>query len=188
MPRCLTCSYELVFLEERLRYKCAKCGRAFLQKFIENQAFRVWNDQLRSFGMRELMSEIGRMEEEKQKKRELIEFNKINRALRLLFAGPPRKRVSVTPEERKIREREHSQKWRENNPEKVKITKKRYFEDHRPQTYAYLKAWRMSNLGKSRLKQRANPLEKKTGQNGPRNARIHSQHGLNETSQPTRSR
>ena len=154
IPRCPNCSYDLVFLENRLRYKCAKCGRAFLRKFVENRDFRLWNRQLRGFGMRELMSEIGLMEEEKQKKRELTEFNKINRALRLLFTSPQRKRDSVTPEERKIREREHSQKWRENNPEKVKIMKRRYFEDHRTQTYAYLKGWRASNLDKSRLKQR----------------------------------
>ena len=38
-----------------------------MQKLVENRAFRLWNNQLRGFGMRELMSEIGRMEEEKQK-------------------------------------------------------------------------------------------------------------------------
>ena len=125
-----------------------------MQKLVENMDFRTRNNQLRSFGMRELASETARIEEEKQKKRELRELNRISRAMRLMFAGPPRKRAIATPEERKVREREHSQKWRENNPEKVKIMKKLYFEDHRTQTYAYLKGWRASNLDKSRLKQR----------------------------------
>ena len=154
IQRCPNCSYKLVFLENRLRYKCAKCGRAFLQKLVENMDFRTRNNQLRSFEMRELMSETARIEEEKQKKKGLRELSRINRAMRLMFAGPPRKRAIVTPEERKIREREHSQKWRENNPERVKIMKRMYFEDHRTQTYAYLKGWRTSNLDKSRLKQR----------------------------------
>ncbi len=43
MPTCPNCNYKLVFLENRLGYKCAKCGRLFLQKFIENRDFRIWN-------------------------------------------------------------------------------------------------------------------------------------------------
>ena len=127
MARCPHCSYNLVFLENRLRYKCAKCGRAFLQKFAENRDFRTRNNQLRSFGMQELASETARIEEEKQKKRELRELNRISRAMRLMFAGPPRKRTIATPEEKKAREREHSQKWRENNPGESKNHEKTIF-------------------------------------------------------------
>ena len=153
MPHCPTCSYNLVFLERRLRYKCAKCGRAFLQKFVESRDFRLWNRQLRSFGMRKLLSEVGQIEVEKQKKREVKELNKISRGLRFLFAGRGRP-ASASSEERRVREVEYNRKWRENNPEKVKILRRRYLEKHREQRYSYLKAWRVSNLDKFRLNQR----------------------------------
>ena len=138
IPHCPTCSYNLVFLEKRLRYECAKCGRAFLRKFVENRDFRLWNRQLRSFEMQELMFEISRMEEEKQKKRELRELNRISQGLRFLFAGQGR-RPSASYEERRVKEVEYNRKWRENNPEKVKILRKRYLEKHREQRYSYLK-------------------------------------------------
>ena len=153
MPRCPTCSYGLVFLERRLRYKCAKCGRGFLQKFVENGAFRAWNRQLRDFGIRELMSEVSQMEEEKQKKRKLKELNMINKGLRLLFAGQGRK-ASASSEERRVREVEYNREWRENNPGKLKILRRRYFEKHQEQRYSYLKAWRKANPASSRLKER----------------------------------
>ena len=153
MPRCPNCSYNLVFLEKRLRYKCAKCGRGFLQKLVENRDFRLWNRQLRGFGMGELMSEICLMEEEKQKKRELRKLNSTSRALKILFAGQGR-RASASSEERRLREAEYNRKWRESNPEKVKILRRRYFEKYRGQRYSYLKAWRKANPAKSRLKER----------------------------------
>ena len=103
--------------------------------------------------MRELMSEIGRIEEEKQKKKELRELNRISCALKLLFAGRGR-RTGASSEERRLREVEYNRKWRENNPEKVKILRKRYFEKHREQRYSYLEAWRRANPAKSRLKER----------------------------------
>ena len=153
MPRCPNCSYKLVFLEKRLRYKCAKCSRVFLQKFIENRDFRIWNNHRRETEMQELLVEIRQLEEEKQKMKELRELNKMAKALRLLFNGH-KPRLSLTPEERKLRKREYNKKWNENNPDKVKAMKERYLEHHREQRYAYLKEWRMTNLDKSRLKQR----------------------------------
>ena len=90
MPRCPNCSYKIVFLEKRLRYKCAKCSRVFLQKFIENRDFRIWNNHRRETEMQELLIEIKQLEEEKQRKKELRESNKIAKALRLLF-----KRTSI---------------------------------------------------------------------------------------------
>lgn len=43
MPRCPNCSYILVLLEKRGKYKCAKCGKLFLKKEIEDEEFREWN-------------------------------------------------------------------------------------------------------------------------------------------------
>ena len=74
-------------------------------------------------------------------------------ALKFLFAGQGR-RPSASYEERRVREVEYNRKWRENNPEKVKILRRKYFEKHREQRYSYLKAWRRANPASSRLKQR----------------------------------
>ena len=43
MPRCPNCFYELVLLEHKRKYKCAKCGRLFPQKEIDDKEFREWN-------------------------------------------------------------------------------------------------------------------------------------------------
>ncbi len=153
MPSCPNCSYKLVFLEKRLRYKCAKCGRVFLQKFIENRDFRIWNNHRRNIEMQELQLEIKKIEEEKRKKKELRELNKIGKALRLLF-NSYKPRLNLTPEERKLRRKESKKEWELRNPDKVKAMKRKYLERHREQRYTYLKAWRASNLDKSRLKQR----------------------------------
>jgi len=41
--RCPNCSYLLVLLEKRRRYKCAKCGKVYLRKEIEHKDFRERN-------------------------------------------------------------------------------------------------------------------------------------------------
>ena len=47
MPRCPNCSYILVLLEYRGKYKCAKCGKLFLSKDIDNKEFREYNKNQR---------------------------------------------------------------------------------------------------------------------------------------------
>lgn len=42
-PRCPNCSFVLVLLERRLKYKCSKCGKLFLKREIEDKTFRQWN-------------------------------------------------------------------------------------------------------------------------------------------------
>ena len=43
MPRCPNCSYILVLLERRGKYKCAKCGKLYPQKEIDDKEFREHN-------------------------------------------------------------------------------------------------------------------------------------------------
>ena len=43
MPRCPNCSYTLVLLEKRRKYKCSKCGKLFLRKEVESKDFRIYN-------------------------------------------------------------------------------------------------------------------------------------------------
>ena|SRR3989344_8654000 len=41
--RCLNCGYCLVLLEKRAKYKCAKCGKLFFKKEVEDKHFREFN-------------------------------------------------------------------------------------------------------------------------------------------------
>ena len=43
LPRCPNCSFALVLLEKRLKYKCGKCGKLYLQKEIDDKTVRQWN-------------------------------------------------------------------------------------------------------------------------------------------------
>ena len=47
MPKCPNCFYELVLLEYRRRYKCAKCGRVYLQHDTELKEFVEFNKRQR---------------------------------------------------------------------------------------------------------------------------------------------
>jgi len=47
MARCTKCSYLLVLLPKRNKYKCSKCSSLFPQKDIENKEFRAWNKSQR---------------------------------------------------------------------------------------------------------------------------------------------
>src|SRR3989344_3548256 len=77
-PRCPNCSFALVLLERRGKYKCSKCSRLFLQKEIDDKTFRQWN----------------------VKQRELDEHN-LN-----LEKKQRKERPKITEEERKLKAKE----------------------------------------------------------------------------------
>jgi len=56
-PRCPNCSYVLVLLERRLKYKCSKCGKLFLKREVEDRNFRVWNIKQRELDRHNLRLE-----------------------------------------------------------------------------------------------------------------------------------
>lgn len=47
MSRCLNCNYELVFLEKRHKFKCAKCSSLFTEEEIKLKEFRKYNKSQR---------------------------------------------------------------------------------------------------------------------------------------------
>ena len=73
MPRCPNCYYELVLLEHRLKFKCAKCGRVFPQHQIEVNEFQQFNK-------RERKVDKEKMDGKPQKQAKLSEFEKKQRA------------------------------------------------------------------------------------------------------------
>jgi len=100
--RCLNCNYLLVLLERRRKFKCAKCGRLFLQKSIEDKSFRRWNAKQRELDEHNL----------KLEKREL------------------KQRTKLSPEERELKAKESNKKWRLNNKEKCReLSEKSYYKN-----------------------------------------------------------
>lgn len=165
MPRCPKCSYILVLLEERCRYKCAKCGRLFLQKQIEDKEFREWNIEQRKLGKiirkkREKLSPLERKKRTnecekryylKNRERILKHQNEKNRRLskeQRKKANAERYAKSKEKIKAKARERYERNKtailaknkrWRDKNKEKIEANKRKY---------------RSENKEKIRLKQR----------------------------------
>jgi len=52
-----------------MKYKCAKCGRLFLQGFINNREFQRWNKKQREFDREALALEVKQQTEENLKRR-----------------------------------------------------------------------------------------------------------------------
>ncbi len=57
MSKCPNCFYELVLLEKRRKYKCAKCGRLWKQKEIETKEFKELNKRERKESRKQLKKE-----------------------------------------------------------------------------------------------------------------------------------
>ena len=58
MPKCPNCYYELVLLEHRQKYKCAKCGRLFPQLGIDSKEFREQNKREREQSRKQWLREV----------------------------------------------------------------------------------------------------------------------------------
>jgi len=99
MSRCPNCNYELVLLQHRRKYKCAKCGKLFAQKEIETKEFQEWNKRQR--------------EEEKER---------IKKELRQSKEKP-----KLSKEEKLAKSREVQRKFREENREEYNQTKREYW-------------------------------------------------------------
>ena len=155
--RCENCGYVLVLLDSTRKFKCAKCGKLFPQKIVEDEHFKRWNKKQRENERYNQKVEDQLKKQEKEKKKEVKQQNSLKRSLKFLFNGirdPIKKRKHLSPEERKARKRENNRLWDENNPEKVRAIKRRQFERHRDEIYVYQKNWRVVNQRESRLKQR----------------------------------
>lgn len=83
MTSCPNCSYKLVLLSNRMKYKCALCSRLYSQKYIENMVFREWNKRQKELDIHNLKLSI-----------------------------KPKPRLRLSEEERRLRSREHYRKNR----------------------------------------------------------------------------
>ncbi len=146
MPRCPHCYYGLVLLSHRRKYKCAKCGKIFFQKSIEDREFQRWNQLEREQGRSHLFQELHQTAAVRQEQKAL-------RAFRFIFTDTI-KRERVLPEERRERQLERKRQWRESHHEKVLAMNRAWLSKNKDKRIAYLKQWRKTKPNVSRLKQR----------------------------------
>lgn len=104
MPRCPNCFYELVLLEKRRKYKCAKCSKLFPQKEIDANEFK-------GFSKREKILDKERTEKDIQEMKELVKQLK----------------PKLSEKEKKIREK----KYRKKNSEKYNRIAREYWAKHK---------------------------------------------------------
>jgi hypothetical protein len=71
MHRCLKCNYQLVFLEKRHKYKCAKCSSLFTEEEIKLEEFKKYNKEKRE-------EEEVRIEEEGKEERKAERKRRLN--------------------------------------------------------------------------------------------------------------
>src|SRR3989344_8395666 len=81
MSKCPNCYYELVLLEKRRKYKCAKCGKLFPQHDIEVKEFHEFNKRQKKFDREEIFGKPQHQTkltefEKKQRRKEYYEKNK----------------------------------------------------------------------------------------------------------------
>jgi len=105
MLRCPNCSYKLVLLSYRLKYKCALCSKLYPKKEIEVKAFQEFNKRRR-------LEDIENYK--KERKDYLARIRKIKKDLRLLFNG-----FSKTP-------KKYRKEYYGNNKEKIRQLNKEW--------------------------------------------------------------
>lgn len=111
MSCCPNCSYKLVLLSSRPKYKCALCSGLYPEKEIEVKEFQKLNKRLR-------IEDIENYE--KERKEHFTTIRKVKHDLRLLFNGFPKtnkidKEAYYQKNKEKIRQL--SREWRLRNRE-----------------------------------------------------------------------
>lgn len=111
MPNCPNCSYKLVLLSSRSKYKCALCSKLYPEREIEAKEFQKLNKRLR-------INDIENYE--KEKKEYQARIGEIKKDLRLLFNGfskVNKREKKVYYEQNKERIRQLNKEWRLRNRE-----------------------------------------------------------------------
>ena len=132
MDTCPNCSYKLVLLPNRLKYKCALCSRLFPQKYIENREFRIWN----------------------QKQRELdIENFKVS--IR------PKQRFKLSEEERRLIAKESAKRWKMKNRDRINLIGSKWRDANREHHTDQKRGYYNKDIEHINSKQRENYVKNK---------------------------
>jgi len=139
MPRCPNCSYKLVLLSYRPKYKCALCSKLYPKKEIEVKEFQEFNKRRRIEDI-----EIY----EKERKEHLTRIREIKKSLKLLFNGfsqTPKEYRKEYYEKNKEKIRQLNREWRLRNREYDLKRKQEYSKKNREILNAKTKLRRQSN-------------------------------------------
>ena len=134
MARCIKCSYLLVLLPKRNKYKCSKCSSLFPQKDIENKEFRVWNKRQR-------LQDIENIKPEKKPRIKLSEEEKTRRT---------KESIKKWRERNKERCRELSEINYEKNKDKILAGKKAYRQEIKDKDRIRRKDYRHQQIDRTR--------------------------------------
>ena len=154
MPRCPNCSYLLVLLEQRMKYKCAKCSRLWKQKFIEDKEFREWNRKQRNIDRESLQQRKPRLSEAEKKKRAMASARKWR------LENPEKARQIGRLSSKRRYWRHHEQElerrklWRERSKEKDKAYYMQWPSMSKEKRKLYLEKYRKLNAEPEKLKHR----------------------------------
>ena len=134
MARCIKCSYLLVLLPKRNKYKCSKCSSLFPQKDIENKEFRAWNKSQR-------LQDVENIKPEKKLRIKLSEED------RKIKAKESAKRWK---EDNRERCRELSEINYEKNKDKILARKKVYRQEIKEKDSIRRKDYRYQQISRTR--------------------------------------
>src|SRR3989344_5224242 len=143
MPRCPNCSYKLVLLSSRPKYKCALCSKFYHKKEIE----------VKEFNKRRRIEDAERFDKE-----HLARIREIKKDLRLLFKGfskTPKEYRKEYYEKNKEKIKQLSKEWRLGNREYDLKRKQEYSKKNREILNAKARLRRQSNPEPERLKNRS---------------------------------
>ena len=119
MPRCPNCSYMLVLLEKRRKYKCAKCSKLFFQKEIDNRHFREQNKRIFLEDMKRINPSMYYHREFAKNHPEKIKQYQINYK-RNKLEGRFKKRLNLTDEDRRERTNRYARAYYYKNKDNIK--------------------------------------------------------------------
>ncbi len=131
MTVCPKCSYALVLLPKRRRYKCAKCSSLYLEKFIDSREFRRFN---------QIQRDLTREEAEIESKRR---FEEAWNACKLV--NKPQ-RQKLIEEEKKQKRKEYYQKTKE----RILRHAKEYYQKNKEKVFEKNRTWAQNNIEKAR--------------------------------------
>lgn len=155
MAVCPKCSFALVLLPKRGRYKCAKCSGLYPETFIDNREFQRWNEKQREFTREELEREFEQFWDA---------YKNLCKPEKLKQQKPVKEKRPKLTEEEKIQKRkeyylrnkekilERNRVWAEKNKDRVRECKRGYKQVNRDKLRVNWREWYQKNKEREREK------------------------------------
>jgi len=151
IERCPNCSYILVLIQRRRKYKCAKCSRLFLQKEIEDKTFREWNKREKRLDTENIKIEKrprNRLSEEEIKRRAKEGHKK--------WREKNKEKLKQHYLENKEQLLSENREWFKNNKKKRSEYTKKFYSDNRERLLEQKRQYRLIHLDRAKRNNRIN--------------------------------